>query len=155
MTRDVPELRALVPHAGPMVLLDRVVEVDDDNLCAALAIRRDSLFCANGAVGSWVGVEYMAQAVAAHAGYLSWCAGRPVRIGFLLGTRKYEAAVPAFAVGMTLNVRVHKALMGENGLGAFECRIEDARDGALLASATVTVFEPDNVDEFLQRSEAS
>ena len=43
---------------------------------------------------------------------------------------------------------MRRALQGENGLGAFDCRIEDA-SCVELASALVTVFQPPNVDEFL------
>ncbi|HEY0490518.1 MAG TPA: hotdog family protein [Telluria sp.] len=148
----LPGIRDLVPHSGPMVLLDRVLAADDETLCAEVTIRPGSVFCDGSGVGSWVGMEYMAQAVAAHAGYLALQRGEAVKVGFLLGTRRYETSRPAFAVGSVLHVHVRRALQGDNGLGAFECRIEDAA-GGVAASATVTVFEPENVDEFLQRSE--
>jgi predicted hotdog family 3-hydroxylacyl-ACP dehydratase len=90
--------------------------------------------------------------VAAHAGFAARQRGEPVRVGFLLGTRRYACALPAFAVGSVLNIHVQRALQGDNGLGAFDCRITDGKDGAELASATITVFQPDNVEEFLQRS---
>lgn len=147
----LPDIRELVPHAGPMVLLDRVVSVGDDMLCAEVGIKAQSLFCDGQGVGAWVGIEYMAQAVAAFAGYEARQRGDVVRVGFLLGSRRYECACPAFAVGRTLHVHVQRTLQSENGLGAFECRIEDAGDaGSVLATATITVFQPDNVNEFLQ-----
>lgn len=148
----LPGIRELVPHSGPMVLLDRVLSADAETLCAEVTIRPGSVFCDGAGVGSWVGMEYMAQAVAAHAGYLALQRGEAVKVGFLLGTRRYECSRPAFAVGSVLQVHVRRALQGDNGLGAFECRIEDAAGGA-GATATVTVFQPENVDEFLQRSE--
>nr|WP_229516983.1 3-hydroxylacyl-ACP dehydratase [Massilia oculi] len=140
-----------------MSLLGRFLEADEESLAAEVRIGPDSMFCVDGAVGAWVGVEYMAQAVAAHAG---WCARRrdePVRVGFLLGSRKYACGVAAFPVGSRLRIEVRRALQGENGLGAFDCRILDAdadadADGNALASATITVFQPNNVEEFLQRS---
>jgi predicted hotdog family 3-hydroxylacyl-ACP dehydratase len=147
----LPEIGTLVPHSGAMLLLDAVLAADHETLSAQVAIRPDSMFVADGAVGAWVGVEYMAQAVAAHAGYCARLRGEPVRVGFLLGTRRYTCAVPAFAQGSVLRIHVQRALQGENGLGAFDCRIEDG-EGAELASATITVFQPDNVEEFLQRS---
>ncbi len=149
---SLAHISELVPHSGTMSLLDRVLAADDESLTAAVAIRADSLFCEGGKVGAWIGIEYMAQAVAAHAG---WCArqrGAPVKVGFLLGSRRYHCQVAAFAVGTRLQVHVQRALQGENGLGAFECRIGDSASGATLAHATVTVYQPDNVDEFLQRS---
>lgn len=149
------DIHGLVPHSGAMSLLDSFVAADEDNLTARVTIRPETMFLADGAVGAWVGVEYMAQTVAAHAGYAAQQRGEPVRVGFLLGTRRYTCAVPAFALGSVLTVHVHRALQGENGLGAFDCRIEDVgADGSAreLATATITVFQPDNVEEFLQRS---
>ncbi|WP_288381044.1 hotdog family protein [uncultured Massilia sp.] len=148
---SVPDIHELVPHSGAMSLLGRLLDADDESLHAEVAITPESMFYSEGAVGAWVGVEYMAQAVAAHAG---WCArqkGEPVRVGFLLGSRKYACKVAAFAAGSVLKIEVRRALQGENGLGAFDCRIEDG-SGAELATATITVFQPHNVEEFLQRS---
>ncbi|MES2320099.1 MAG: hotdog family protein [Pseudomonadota bacterium] len=149
---NIPELRTLVPHDGQMVLLERVLTVDKENLCAELTIGPDTLFCDGPGVGSWVGIEYMAQAIAAHAGYQAHLRGEPVKVGFLLGARRYQCSVPLFALGTVLHVHIQHAMLGDNGLAAFECRIDDAADGAVLAHATITVFEPENVNEFLQRS---
>ncbi|WP_371874836.1 ApeP family dehydratase [Pseudoduganella albidiflava] len=143
----LPPVADILPHSGQMVLLDRVVSVGDDDLCAEVVIRPDSMFCDGTAVGAWVGIEYMAQAIAAHAGWLARRRGDAVKVGFLLGSRKYEAGVPAFDVGSVLHVHAHRALQGDNGLGAFECRIDAG--GNTVATATVTVFQPDNVNEFL------
>lgn len=151
---NLPPLRSLVPHAGAMVLLDRLVWAGEEDLCAEVAIGPRTLFNQGGAVGAWVGVEYMAQAIAAHAGYLALRRGGAVKIGFLLGARRYEARQAGFAEGGVLHVVVHRALQGENGLGAFECRIDDVGGAAArtVATATITVFQPDNVNDFLQGS---
>jgi predicted hotdog family 3-hydroxylacyl-ACP dehydratase len=147
-----PDVRELVPHSGDMVLLDRVLLADAENVCAEVTIGPDTVFCDGAGVGSWVGIEYMAQAIAIHGGHLARQRGESVKIGFLLGARRYACSVPLFAMGSVLHVHAHHAMQGENGLAAFECRIEDAASGACLATATITVFEPNNVDEFLQRS---
>jgi predicted hotdog family 3-hydroxylacyl-ACP dehydratase len=149
---SLPDIRSLVPHSGAMCLLDELLAADAETLSARVAIGPDTMFCAGGAVGAWVGVEYMAQAVAAHAGYLARQRGEPVRVGFLLGSRRYACTAPAFPVGSVLDIHVRCALKGETGLGAFDCRILDAANGAELANATITVFQPENVEEFLQRS---
>lgn len=150
---SLPDIRTLVPHSGTMSLLGRLLAADDETLCAEVAIGPGTLFCEGGQVGAWVGVEYMAQAVAAHAGYCALLRGERPKVGFLLGTRRYQCGVAGFAAGTVLKVHVQRALQGENGLGAFECRIEDAGSGIELASATITVFQPENVNEFMQRSE--
>jgi predicted hotdog family 3-hydroxylacyl-ACP dehydratase len=149
---SIPPIAQLVPHDGQMVLLDRVLSGTDDTLCAEVTIAPHTVFLVDGVVGSWVGMEYMAQAIAAHNGYKAYLRGEPPKVGFLLGARRYQCSVPAFTLGSVLHVRVQHAMQGDNGLAAFECRIDDAADGTMLAHATITVFEPDNVNEFLQRS---
>lgn len=145
----LPAIRELVPHSGSMVLLDRALHADAESLAAEVRIHAASMLADANGVGAWVGIEYMAQAIAAHAGWLSLQRGEPVKVGFLLGSRKYEAKVPHFALGSVLQVHVQRVLQADNGLGAFDCRIdiEGGMQGA--ATATVTVFQPDNVNQFL------
>lgn len=147
---DMPDIRSLVPHAGPMVLLDRVIAVDADSLCAEVTILPDSLFCRPEGVGAWVGIEYMAQAIAAHAGHAARLRGEPVKVGFLLGSRRYECMRPSFRIGSVLRVSIRCLLFADNGLGSFECRIDD--ESGTAATAVVSVFLPANVDEFLNGS---
>lgn len=150
-TQNYPPIRSLVPHQDPMVLLDRVVMADDENLCAEVTIHAASLFCEGSGVGAWVGVEYMAQAIAAHAGYLAHAKGEAIKVGFLLGTRRFESRTAQFTLGAILHVHIHRALQGDNGLGAFECTICNAHEPeSPLAAATITVFQPNNVADFLQ-----
>ena len=144
----LPAIHALVPHSGSMLLLERLLHVDAESICTEVGISRDSLFATDDGVGSWIGIEYMAQTIAAYAGYQAWQAGDPAKIGFLLGSRRYEAMCSQFAIGSSLQIKAVRALQGENGLGAFECTIRDG--DTLLAKATVTVFQPPNVNEFLQ-----
>jgi predicted hotdog family 3-hydroxylacyl-ACP dehydratase len=51
-------------------------------------------------------------------------------------------------------VHVRRVLRADNGLGSFDCRIDIAGGLAGAAIATVTVFEPDNVNEFLKDGNA-
>ena len=88
---SLPDIPSLVPHGGAMSLLGRLLSTEGESLVAEVAIGPDSMFCTNGSVGAWVGVEYMAQAVAAHAGYAAGLRGEPVRVGFLLGARRPPA----------------------------------------------------------------
>jgi len=144
----MPDIRSLLPHAGPMVLLDRVISVDEDSLFAEVCIRSDSLFCSGGGVGAWIGIEYMAQAIGAWAGYTAQLRGEPVKLGFLLGTRRYECRRPIFLLGSVLRVHVQRLFQSENGLGSFECTIDN--EEGRVAAATVTVFQPTSVDDFVQ-----
>ena len=129
-----------VPHRGAMSLLDAVEQVTDQGIVARVGVSADGLFAGAGGMPAWVGIEYMAQAVAAWSGARARTAGGSPRIGYLLGSRRYEAHVPVFPVGADLRISAECELIGENGLGMFSCRI--TQDGRLLASGRLSVYEP-------------
>jgi len=131
---------AWVPHRGAMSLLDGVDRCDEQGIAARVRVPAGGLFAVDGGVPAWVGIEYMAQAVAAWSGGRARACGGSPKIGYLLGSRRYEAALPVFPAGAELRVLAQCELLGENGLGMFDCRIE--HDGRVLASARLSVFEP-------------
>ena len=151
-TSDEKDISHYVPHAGTMSLLDRVLASGDDWLEAEVAIRPDSTFCDGGKVGGWVGLEYLAQGIAAFAGVRAHKQGTAVKIGFLVSTRKYECSLPSFAVGDHLVIRVDHEYEADNGLSVFNCRMRKNEEE--VASATITVFQPVDPAEFL-RSESA
>lgn len=144
-------MAALVPHAGRMSLLGELVGAEGDELQAALTVGpQDLFFDAMGpgtGVGAWVGIEYMAQAVAAWAGLQARRAGGGAQIGFLLGSRRYRSSRSAFAAGERLCVTVRREFQADNGLGQFDCRIEIGTE--TVASAQLTVFGPEDPAAFL------
>ena len=131
---------AWVPHRGAMNLLETVEHCDDESIVARVRVPDQGLFVGADGVPAWVGIEYMAQAVAAWSGARARGDGGSPRIGYLLGSRRYEATVAAFAAGAELQVFAQCELMGDNGLGLFDCRI--TQDGRVLASGRLSVFEP-------------
>jgi predicted hotdog family 3-hydroxylacyl-ACP dehydratase len=135
----LPRIEAVVPHDHPMILLDEVVACDDERLVAALTIRESSLFLEQEGVPAHIGLEYMAQACGAYAGTHALRAGEAVRIGFLLGTRRYTAHVPWFRRGERLAVSAAMVYRDEE-MGVFACRIEI--DGLLAAEAQLSVYQP-------------
>ncbi|MDH3444096.1 MAG: 3-hydroxylacyl-ACP dehydratase [Deltaproteobacteria bacterium] len=145
----LPDIRLLVPHSDRMVLLDRVVAADVDSLCAETTIRDDSLFYTEGGVGAWVGLEYMAQTIAAYAGYAAYLRREPIKPGFVLGTRRFESQRPMFPLGSVLQIYAMKVLQNDSGLGSFDCRIEAA--AGTLATASLTVHQPAEIDDFLRQ----
>jgi predicted hotdog family 3-hydroxylacyl-ACP dehydratase len=129
----------LLPHSGQMILLDSVTFVDDTRLTANLVVRDDGLLLSNtDSVPAWTGIEYMAQAIGAYVGIQAKQAGLPIRLGFLLGTRRYESNVDSFPVGSSLSVSAEKILQ-DGQLGVFDCRI--CGDNVDI-SATLNVYQP-------------
>lgn len=138
--KEYLSVKQYVPHRGTMLLLDKLLEVDEEHAVAQVRIPMDGVFNQSSGVPGWVAIEYMAQTVAAWAG---WCAHQkqqPVKLGFLLGSRKFEVWEQFFAPASVLTVHVHCELMGSNGLGMFDCKV--IHGGKLVAAAKVSVFEP-------------
>jgi predicted hotdog family 3-hydroxylacyl-ACP dehydratase len=142
-----------VPHRGVMLLLDWLLDASADSAHAQVTVPRDGLFLQDAGMPAWVGLEYMAQTVAAWAGWQAVQAGRPVKLGFLLGTRKFQAARAHFSPGSVLRVSVLCELVGTNGLGMFDCRIQPQGEDSVLAQARISVYEPDNGSAFIQALE--
>lgn len=133
-------IEELLPHAGRMMLLERVISFDEESMTAEVIVRDDGLFGESGAVPAWLGIEYMAQTVAAHGGMMCKIAGRPLNLGFLLGTRRYHCNVDKFTAGTVLTVTV-KRLIQDQGLGVFDCRIAGA---GVAVAAQLSVYQPDS-----------
>ena len=150
MTHDVflHDIEQVIPHRGTMLLVDRVVHWDAETVAVELTVPADSPFHVDGGVPGYVGVEYMAQAVACWAGCQARERGEPPPLGFLLGSRRYACAVPLFSSGQSLRVEARREILGENGLGVFACRILAA--DRELATANVSVFEPPDAMAYLE-----
>jgi predicted hotdog family 3-hydroxylacyl-ACP dehydratase len=131
----------LLPHAPPMVLLEEVVGWDQGKVATALTIRSESPFFADGeGVPAYVGLEYMAQTCGVYAGIEAHNHARPVRLGFLLGTRNYHASKHWFRAGDRLVVEAVETFR-QDGMGVFDCRI--THEGEEIASARLNLFQPE------------
>jgi len=145
-----PPVEELIPHRGSMILLDSVVAYGAESLRATASVHPDAWYADdNGAMPAWVGLEVMAQAIAAYGGLQARERGESVKVGFLLGARRFRATVPAFAPGVTLEVSATVCYRETNGLGAMKCVI--ASEAGVLAEATLSVFEPDDAARLLER----
>ncbi|MEA3251699.1 MAG: hypothetical protein U9Q35_09020 [Pseudomonadota bacterium] len=138
-----------VPHAAGMCLLDTLVAADEHGLTARLAPRADDLFAeAAGApahgIPGWVGIEWLAQAVAAWAGWQAAQRGESPALGFLVGSRHYTSRRPHFSIGESFEVRIRCDCVAANGLGQFSGEIlaVDTPGAAALAEGRLTIYQP-------------
>ena len=156
----------LLPHSGRMVLLDEVLSYDSNSLHAVCTIRPDCILLPDGAnvLPGWLGMEIMAQGVGAWAGAHALDAGRPVQLGFLLGTRKLTFGLPEIPVGIVLDVQINLSWQDNaTNMGVFDCTLtcrtpppgrEDPAPGTLLLSGALNVFTPsrrEDLDAILGR----
>jgi len=141
------DISELTPHATPMLLLDSYLDAGDDYLVSQLTVRDDDLFDEDGSVPAYLGLEYMAQTIAAFSGYQAHLRGDAVKLGFLLGTRRFNTNVSRMPCGENLTVTVNRAVQGESGLAAFECSVIG---GGIEQTATLSVYEPADTQDYLQ-----
>ena len=152
---SLPSVVSLLPHAGPMLLLDRVLEHTPEHTACAVDPGRSALLAdADGCVPAWVGLEYMAQCVAAHGGLASRERAEPPRPGLLLGSRRVRFATASFAPNRELRVdaRHHR---GESGLVAFDCEVREAAGGEPLVRARVNVYIVDRWEDLRREKNGS
>lgn len=134
----------LVPHSGEIVLLDEVHDVSESALKASTRVRGDGLFNVTPeAVPAFIGVEYMAQAIAAWAGWRGRQAGEPVKPGLLLGAREFTANVANLPVGTELEIQVDRVIEMENGLAVFDGVVKGE---AVEITARLSVLTVDSLE---------
>lgn len=145
-----PAMEELLPHRPPMILIDRLVETDGRETICEVTPRLHDLFATDLEVPLYVGIEYMAQTVAAHGGYQSYQAGEPISVGLLMGTRRLECYCRGFEFGQTL--RIHVAhIWGKAELMRFRCWILKASTSELCQQAELNVFKPRTLLSYLEK----
>jgi predicted hotdog family 3-hydroxylacyl-ACP dehydratase len=140
-TSAIP-ITELVPHGPRMTVIDKLQSYEAQRSVAIADVRADSVFLDGNGVPAWAGIEYMAQAVAAHAGAEARLRGARPAVGFLVGTRAYRSDVAEFPLGSRLTITV-QPLWAEGSLSAFDCSIGlgdgDARP---VATAVINAYVP-------------
>ncbi|MDY0885218.1 hypothetical protein ACFPL7_02415 [Dongia soli] len=137
--KDYP-IESLLPHARPMILLDRVIERDSNQLIAEVMVRPGiPFFRPDKGIAAHVAVEWMAQACGAYVGARTLDAGMPVRVGFLLGTRDFNCRIAWFESGNILTVSTVLTYRQED-VAVFDCKV--SRQDQVVAAAQLTVFQP-------------
>lgn len=136
---------AYLPHSGRMVLLDSIDFYDENGLNASAAVSPGHILLPEGAAALPVhaGLEIMAQGIAAWAGIQAALKGEPVRLGFLLGSRKIRFDAQEIPVGSRLNIAVRLSFQDAAGMGMFDCALSLAT-GEPLVSGALSVFSPNS-----------
>lgn len=147
MTVTDRSLDVLLPHAGPMVLLDEVLAVGDETVRAVATVRRDGLFAGphEPGVPAWVGMECLAQAIAAWSGFHERARGQAVHPGFLVGARSFHSSVGTIPYGVVLTVEAERLLEDGEGIGVFDGRVTGA---GVEQTARLKVYLPRDPDRY-------
>ena len=149
------DIKQVLPHQAPMILIDTLARYDVDSCCCTVTITPQSPFynTLKKGVPSYIGSEYMAQAIAAFAGAHALDDNEAVQIGFLLGSRKYKTMRSYFQLAEKLNITIKELYREDSGLRVFECEILTV-ENMVIAQANINVFQPKDPTAFIQESYA-
>ncbi|KYL14561.1 dehydratase [Mannheimia haemolytica] len=113
-----------------MILLDRITAFGEDFLTAETNIRPDNPLIKHGKLATYASIEIMAQA------------GEPVRLGYLLGTRKLHLHRQEIPIGSQLQIQIKMSIQDATGFGVFDCQLIDLADNQVLLEGALNVFSP-------------
>jgi len=150
MTPDALAIDEFIVHRPPMRLLDRIISISENDALAETVVRPDNPFFEPGrGLPAYVGLEMMAQAIAAIDGQKRRASGLPANIGFLLGCRRYLSKRASFAENEKLTVAA-TMVFGDGAMFAFDCRLDDEQGE--VATANLKVYAPADPQAFLNRA---
>ena len=136
------DIAALIPHAGAMVLLDRVEAWDADGiLCRARShLHAVNPLRRNGRLSACCGLEYALQAAALHGALLA--GGVAQRAGYVAALRGVALRVERLDLAAFGELRVEARLERQEAAGIIYALAVEAADGTLLLSGRATVALP-------------
>jgi predicted hotdog family 3-hydroxylacyl-ACP dehydratase len=144
------KLTGLLPHVLPMLLVDELISSTDDSAVIGATIRGDYPFSVD-SVGTWVGLELMAQSAAVLSKLRNQQKSEKPSLGFLLGSRSYTAYVPEFSPGqqVLVEIRLDPESLGQATITASGA-IRDT-SGQLICEGILTLFEPNDDALYLSK----
>ncbi len=139
------DVGALLPHAGAMVLLDRVLDWDGANIRCAASSHRDGnnpLRCED-RLPAVSGVEYAAQAIAAHRVLTGSAPAAPLLQGRLAAIRELRLFVDRLDDVPGDVIVGAQTLLVDGGRAIYDFTIDAGHRRLLQGRATVVVLGPE------------
>lgn len=136
-----PSIEQLLPHDKPMILVDRAIDIQVDSIHCQVEIDEHIPFFNydTKTVPAYVGIEFMAQSIAAWSGYHALIQYQQPPIGFLLGSRRYSSDIEAFTQGQQIDIYAEK-IMENDGMAVFSARMEWQE--RTIATCQLNVYVP-------------
>ena len=138
----MPDIAGLLPQRGAMVLLDELVAYDERTIrCRAQSHRRrDNPLAHRGMLPAWAGVEYGAQAMAAHFALSAGATGA-MTVGLLGALRDVVCAVERLD-DVASPLRIDAERLSRDAAGSiYAFRITAEDDDRLLVHGRATVVQ--------------
>lgn len=146
MSTAFPPVSELLPHQAPMIFIDAVTAFEPPTMTCRVSTQSALLPRSSpGEISLAVGYEWMAQSIGAFVGLTAKMAGKPIKIGFLLGTRRAEFFTQSFRENQVITCCI-KLLGHFDELGVFDAELFEEK--TLLMRGQIKVYQPEDVEEF-------
>ena len=135
------EIRTLIPHSGPMCLLDEVTQWDNRSITCVTNTHRDpgNPLRRDGHLSALHAFEYGAQATAVHGGLRARLVGAIAPPGYLAALRDARLHAPFLDdIRSPLEIFANR-LFGDGSNTVYECRV--SADDILLAEGRITIVQ--------------
>lgn len=135
-----PEIEKLIPHAGAMCLLERVLEWDATRIRCSSRTHRDAgnPLRSAGALPAVCGIEYAAQAMAVHGGLSGTITGKPTT-GYLASLREVTCSAELLDAPPGDLVVEAERLMGDEGRVIYRFSLKVGETQMLSGRAAVVL----------------
>ena len=143
----IEELERQLPHRRPMIMLSEPLPEEEHGVAAAyIDTSAGSIFYDPeiDGVPSCAALEFMAQTMALAVGRDRISKGLDPAVGFVLGTRKMDVATDGFSRKKRYMARA-ACTYTDGEFASFDCSIRDVEGDAVVATATLTAFQPDDL----------
>jgi len=145
------DVESLVPHAGKMFLLDRIVEYDLEEIYIVTQVdvsEKSMFYCEElGGVPSYVAFEYMAQSISALSGIHGRYCGKSPKEGFIMSVSNCKAELSAFKPGDVVEIRVKQSMRMDMAV-TFDCMA--SMGGKTVVTATLSTVEVEDAKSIIE-----
>jgi len=117
---DESTIGQYIPQQQPMVMIGKLLSVDENKTVTSFVIKKDNIFVMNDLFREAGMIENMAQTAAAAAGFAARQSGLPPRVGFIGGIKNLEISIlPEAGKEIVTEVVVEEDL-GESIIGFWD-----------------------------------
>ena len=109
MSMELLPVQELLPQRAPMVMIDRLVRIDDTVAATEFTVREENIFVRDGRLDEAGLVENVAQTCAARIGYIN----KELKIGVIGAVRNFDIVrLPRVGEMLSTEVRVVSEVFG-------------------------------------------
>jgi predicted hotdog family 3-hydroxylacyl-ACP dehydratase len=103
----------LIPQRPPMVMIDRLIFIDDKSARASLYIKPSNIFCSDGVLIEAGVIEFITQTAAAFKGYLKMSKNKEIGEGFIGDIRNLVIhSLPPVSMEIQSEIVIEDELLG-------------------------------------------